>query len=325
MKRYSAAALLGSALVISCAVSAAPAGLVPPTADEDPTVPSVEIEAAGASRRVHLRSFGDSSLPALLVMPGSVSDLRAYLPFRAFADTRRVVLWDQRGQGLSERVGRDELSFEAMVEEIKAVKELVSPGAPVALVGHSWSAVFAAMYAAAHPEDVSGLVLMEPFGFTSAVMKEASSKVNLMTPGYLDMAWLSGFLPLADHDGLDFRMLGMLSSGVRPFFKDPENLPPWPVWRVGGLALLTWEAALYKNGAWDYDLTDGFAGYTGALLFVGSDYSFIGYDFQMERNAPEFPNAAVSSLLVGDSGHRMVTENWPALESGIRAFLEASE
>lgn len=257
-------------------------------------------------------------------MPGSLSDIQAYLPFNQFSDDFFVVLWDQRGQGLSERVGREELSFNSMVEEIAELKRIFSPSAPITLLGHSWSAVFAALYAGRYPNDVEKLVLMEPFGFSSKIMTQANAGVvNLMTPGYLDMAWFSTFMTLSDHERLDFRMRGMLTSGVRPFFKEPNKFPSWPVRRVGGLALLSWEAALFQNGRWEFDFSDEVARITAMVLLVGSEYSFIGYDFQKTWNEGLF-QAATSrrTIKIPDSGHRMITENWPDLHNGIRLFLK---
>ena len=299
--------------------------LVPPTVAEDPTLPRLHISVSGKTRSVHYRTFGDSSNQALFVMPGSLSDLTPYRVFEEFAESYFVVLWDQRGQGLSERVSREELSFEAMTEEIAQVKSLLSPNASISLLGHSWSAVFAALYAAKYPADVKRLILLEPFGFQSDSMKKANAgQLNLMTPGYLDMVWLSGIIPIRNHEELDFRMRGVNSSGVRPFFKDPRNLPAWPVKRVGGLALLTWEAALYVNGVWDYDLSSNFNAIQGDVLLVGSEYSFIGYSFQREFNAPLFTAARVHLFQLADSGHRMITENWLELKAGIQAFLNAT-
>ncbi len=309
-------------LLSSCSVQASPR-LVPPTVLEDASLPRVTVSVGGHDRLVHYRTYGDPSAPPVFVMPGSVSDMRAYLSFQALADQYYVILWDQRGQGLSERVDRDELSFEDMVEEIEAMRRLFTPDKKITLIGHSWSAVFAALYGATYPEALQHLVLIEPFGFTSEIMKALTSTVNLMTPGYLDMAWISEKVSATDHDSLDFRVRGMLTSGVRPFFKDPKHLPYWPVWRVGGLALLTWEGALYENGVWKYDLTDGFDRIGANILLVGSEYSFIGYDFQMRWNAPLFTGASsLRGLLIPDSGHRIITENWTALETGLRNFLE---
>ncbi len=44
-----------------------------------------------------MRSYGDSANPVLMIAPGSLSDIRAYMPFTVFQDRYFVVLWDMRG------------------------------------------------------------------------------------------------------------------------------------------------------------------------------------------------------------------------------------
>lgn len=315
-------ALVALTLLAGCQFDTPEGTLVPPTVTDDPRLPSVTVTVAGQPRRLHWRAYGDPASPVFLVLHGSLSDMRAYLPFRAFADRYRVIFWDAGGNGLSQRLERAQLSPGRMVEEIKAVKDLVSPGAPVTLLGHSWSADFAAMYAAQYPADVSQLILMEPFGLRDRFMDDVEGILDLTRRGYLDMAWSADTLTPSDHASLDFRMLGMLTAAVRNFFLDPDNPPPWPVWRVGGLALVTWEASLIgSDGTYHYDFTPGLAGFPGEVLLVGSSASPIGYRFQETHHLRLFPRAR--SLRIENSGHRMITEQWDALSAGVKAFLAA--
>lgn len=316
---------LGSVILVgSCSSLYLAHDLVPKTVDQDPSLPSITLNVGGRSRKIHVRTFGNPSNPKLFIMPGSLSDIRPYLPFQEFADNWFVVMWDQRGQGLSERVSREELSFEMMVEEIRQVKQVYAPSQQIYLLGHSWSANFAGLYTGTYPGDVARVVLMEPFGFKSESMQASQSAVNLWTPGYLDMSWIAHLGPSLNHAQLDFRTLAMLKSRVRDFFMDDENLPEWPVWRVGGYALFTWESALIKNGSWDYDLSKGMENFTGRVLFIGSLFSPIGSDFQQKWHLPLYPIASQASVYVlTNSGHRMITENWTDLKTAIRQFLEA--
>jgi pimeloyl-ACP methyl ester carboxylesterase len=322
------------ALTLACAFTAFPACampaadgsaktscLVPPTVAEDQNLPSIRITVAGRERKIHCRSYGDASNPVLLVAPGSLSDIRAYLPFRAFADKYRVVLWDLSGNGLSGRVCATELSFDSMVEEMHQVKLRFSPDSPVTVVGHSWSAAFAAMYCAKYPADTDQLVLMEPPGLKSEYMAAAQQILRLTSVEYCDMNVFQDSLAPTDHERLDFEMLAMLDSGVRDFFVDVNHRPVWPVWRVGGLALIVWERSLVNSsGAWQYDLTAGLGDYTNPVLIVGSSHSPIGYAFQERYTKPLFASARV--LHIEQSGHRMITEQWAQLESGLRGYLK---
>jgi len=293
--------------------------LVPPTVDQKPDLPALAIEVAGHQRLVHYQTFGDPENPALLIMHGSLSDICAYLPLQELQDKYFVVFWDQRGNGLSERVTEQELSYEAMVEEIHALKNHFSPDRPVTLMGHSWSADFVAMYLAEHPEAVDQAILMEPFGLKSDFMEAVSVPMNLTSKGYLDMMYSSKYMTPKDHETLDYQMLSVLRSGVRSYFCDKDHLPPWPVCRVGGFALIIWEKNLLNGAKYDYDFTRGLSAFSGEVLLVGSSCSPIGYAFQEEYHRPLFQHAQV--LNIENSGHRIVTEQYEALVNGLHNFL----
>ena len=320
---------LGPAIVVvlvfmSACSTEAQYPLVPATVAEDALLPSEEITVAGYTRSVHLRRYGNPSDPVMMVAPGSLSDIRAYAPFRAFTDAYYVVLWDMRGCGLSERVSSDELAIATMAEEMHQVKLLLSPDEPVTVVGHSWSASFAAIYCGIYPDDTAQAILIEPPGLSSDYMEGLNQVLNLTSVGYGDMNWFQASLAPADHEQLDFTMLAMLEAGVRDFFVDIENKPPWPIWRVGGLALLVWEReVLGSAGRWDFDHTAGLDVYPHTVLLVGSSHSPVGYEFQRDYNARAF--ASVELLYIDQSGHRMITEQWDALEAGLRGYLSAYE
>ena len=293
--------------------------LVPLTVDQNTKLTSLSIHVAGHQRLIHYKTFGDSSNPALFILHGSLSDMRAYLPLNEFQDKYFVVMWDQRGNGLSERVTEGELSYSAMVEEIQAVKNHFSPDRPITIMGHSWSAVFVAMYLGKHPAEVEQAILMEPLGLKAEFMENVDIPLNLTTEGYLDMMYSSKYMTPKDHETLDYQMLAVLRSGVRDYFCDIDNLPPWPVWRVGGYALIVWEKNLLKNNKPDYDFTYGLKLLPQEVLLVGSSCSPIGYEFQQKYHQPLFQHAQV--LRIENSGHRIVTEQYEALVEGLREFL----
>lgn len=312
-----AGGLMGTGCILD---TSTPGNLVPATAEENPDLPSARITVAGHERTVHVRTFGDPAAPELFVLPGSISDLRAYLPLECFADRYHVVMWDLRGNGLSERVTRDELAVGHVIEEIRAMKEIYSPGGPVTLMGHSWSAIFAARYAGVHPGDIDQLILMEPFGLKDEFMKEVGQALNLFTEGYLDMMYSRTYLTARDHETLDYAMLATLESGVRDFHCGDKPIPPWPIRRAGGFALIVWEASILSGTVYDYDFTEGLESLPREVLLVGSSCSPLGYRFQERYNATVFPDARV--LKIENAGHRIITEQFAVLRAGIQDYLE---
>ena len=90
----------------------------------------------------------------------SIWDDPAYAGFiERLASFSRVILWDKRGTGLSDRVSASALpTFENRMEDLTAVLEAVGSRRP-ALVGLSEGALLCALFAATYPERLSELVL----------------------------------------------------------------------------------------------------------------------------------------------------------------------
>jgi pimeloyl-ACP methyl ester carboxylesterase/DNA-binding CsgD family transcriptional regulator len=78
--------------------------------------------------------------------------------FRFFGDHFRLLRWDERGCGLTDRDVAD-LSFERWLDDIDAVVGASGLEEPFALLGISSGAAICAAYAARHPERVSRLLL----------------------------------------------------------------------------------------------------------------------------------------------------------------------
>jgi len=91
----------------------------------------------------------------------------AYVRFvERLAASFRVILWDKRGTGLSDRVAVDRLpTLEERMDDIRAV--LDAAGAErAAIAGMSEGSVLAALFGAAHPERTRALVLYGGWGCT---------------------------------------------------------------------------------------------------------------------------------------------------------------
>lgn len=312
--------VVASLRLFGCLDPGAPGALVPATVAEDPSLPSATVVVGGVERRLHLREEGDPERPTLLVLPGAACDMRAYLPLEALADDWHVVFFDLRGNGLSERVPAEELRFDGIPEEIEAVRAWLDGSRPVVLLGHSWSAAMAVMAAARSPDTIAGLVLVEPPALRPEDQAEVPLDIDVLSEEYLDLAWAAAQNGPTDHAWLDYKTLGILPRGVESFLCDPDDPPTWPVWRPGGLALVTWQREVLDGTHFRYDFAAGIDAWTGPTLFVATECSTLGRDFQEAVNLPLFPQAEL--LYVEDSGHRVPQEQPEALVAGLRAWLE---
>jgi pimeloyl-ACP methyl ester carboxylesterase len=128
---------------------------------------------------VHIayRVFGDGPRDIILV-PGTVSHVELYweLPINEYLLKRltafaRVIVFDKRGQGLSDRVA--EQSLEERVRDVLAVMNAAGSNRAT-VYGWSEGGQLSLMFSATHPERVSGLVLYGSY----ASMKNAPWAVS---------------------------------------------------------------------------------------------------------------------------------------------------
>ena len=102
----------------------------------------------------------DSAMP-LLLLHGLASASRIWdLTAPSLARDRRVIALDQRGHGQSDKpvTGYD---FATIVEDDFQAVSALGLGDRFAIAGHSWGANVALEFAAAHPERVAALILVD--------------------------------------------------------------------------------------------------------------------------------------------------------------------
>ena len=132
--------------------------------------PTAEGKAPADGVELRWHSYGEG--PPLLVLnggPGVSSMHFAGLAeqLSALGDGHRVVLFDQRGTGESAlaTVGAETVNVAAMVEDVEVLRRHLGIER-WAVLGHSWGGMYAMLYATAHPERVSHLLLSASGGAT---------------------------------------------------------------------------------------------------------------------------------------------------------------
>jgi proline iminopeptidase len=327
MVKVVCAALLSLALS-ACLSPTDPGSLVPPTADQDPALPQVALHVANRLRAVHRESYGDPSQPTLLFLHGSLGDFRALRPFQVLSDRYHVVFWDQRGNGLSERIGDDEYTWDSIVEEIQRIAELHSPNGKVTLVGHSFGAMYAALYASRRPDDVDQLVLLEPGGLNGTIFQATFSdivNVDLLAPGMNEMFWQDDMLAASSHEVMDYRALMLLLNGKQTnYYCDPEHPPHLPVWRPGAYVeylrgLRMGSGGGFSTPEFNFDFARSLDHFPRKVLFVAGTCSALGPDFQRRYNMPLFGSAELS--IIQGAGHRLFVERFDAVLDALKAYL----
>jgi proline iminopeptidase len=303
------------ALATGCASSGVDGLLVPATVLDDPDLPRFALEDG---RLVHLRTFGDPEDPVVIVLHGGPGgDHRDYLHLESLSDTSFVVLWDQRGTGLSERVPDDELDGPTYLADLDFLGQQLSPNRPFSLIGHSWGGAYATLYVQSHPDRVDQLVLAEPGALDGDAAREVNvAAVDFGDPGMQEYLNATDYL-LPDTDARADYFYVVALAGL----KDDVALLGYDFWRLGyraNLGINRWQGNF--DGSYTFDFTTGLDAFEPEVLFVaGTSEGRLGYDFQAEWHAPHFPS--VRFLHLPDATHSELLRLPESLDA-VRAYLE---
>jgi pimeloyl-ACP methyl ester carboxylesterase len=126
--------------------------------------------------RYHVREWGEPSAPKLFLLHGWM-DVSASFQFTvdAFARDWHVLAPDWRGFGLSQWAPAG-YWFPDYIADLDALLDLLSPGEPASVVGHSMGGNVAGLYAGIRPERVARLILAEGFGLPRTVPEQAPGR-----------------------------------------------------------------------------------------------------------------------------------------------------
>ncbi|HWL36631.1 MAG TPA: alpha/beta fold hydrolase [Frankiaceae bacterium] len=176
------------------------------------------------SHRLHLNCTGTGAPTVVLESGlGGSSPMWARVT-SGTARTTRVCAYDRAGTGWSDDAPRPQDGL-AVVDDLHRLLAVAGETGPYVLVGHSTGGVYAMTYAAQHPEQVAGMVLLDsasPRQFT--VLPEYATQYSMMTRLY-------GVLPTLTRLGASRLAPALFSNEVpgeagrhaRAFAADPRS------------------------------------------------------------------------------------------------------
>jgi pimeloyl-ACP methyl ester carboxylesterase len=123
--------------------------------------PTGRIVDIGGGTRLHLVDAGSGTPTVILEAGIAASSLSWTLVQPEVAKFARVASYDRAGLGWSDAAGEPR-AMERSGAELYALLEAASIPPPYILVGHSYGGLLVRAYAAMHPRDVAGLVLVDP-------------------------------------------------------------------------------------------------------------------------------------------------------------------
>ena len=155
------------------------------------------IELEGVGLRYELSGKGDRTLVLVHEMGGSLESWDDVVP--RFAASRRVLRYDTRGAGMSQKV-RGKLGIDTMADDIAALLDHIGIAGKVALAGIAVGGAIALHFAARHPERASAVAVGSPATGMApdrrAAALERVAKVEAAGMAFaVENAMLSGYAP----------------------------------------------------------------------------------------------------------------------------------
>lgn len=303
-----------------------PGRLVPRTADQDPAIPSISVNGA----LLHAQAFGpeDSTL-IICIHGGPGGDYRYMLNCISLASKGyRVVFYEQRGAGLSERFpgswyksqGTDAIN-RIFYDELKGIiahyKTAVSQ--KVVLLGQSWGAILATGFAGKYPDDVDGLIVAEPGGLkwddiVDYVKKSRS--FSLWGEALNDATYIDQFITgkKDQHEILDYKagLMGSVNAIVGDLGAEPGSYVPAYAYSRSGAVV---NAASFDIGQkLKPDFSTGIGNYTVKTLFIYSSNNNAYPDSWAAKISSVYPVKEIFKAQgVGHSGMIDQVSFWTAI------------
>lgn len=129
--------------------------------------------------RLFYKTVGSGPETLVAVHGGPGNSLTSILPdLEPLARNRRVIYYDQRGNGRSDLITDGEkLSITKHIEDLEAVRTHFKLD-KMTLLGNSWGGLLIGYYAAAHPDRVERLIFHSPAPPTIALLSEMQSEIQ---------------------------------------------------------------------------------------------------------------------------------------------------
>jgi proline iminopeptidase len=307
-------------------VLAATAVLSPGLAVSNTQTPVVIEGYADASDGVRLRfqRLGDSADP-LIVLHGGPGLTLEYLAddLSPLARERSVVFYDQRGTGRSTLVADPAaLDADRFADDLDAVRQHLGLER-VTLVGHSWGAGIAALYAMRHPDRVSRIVLVGPMPLRRSELDRSFAEIRTSrSPEEAERLLAARDAARADPGNAD-ACRRFYALWFRPFFADPADMTKSRGDFCAGSPEALRNAALGVGrhtmaSLGDFDWRDPLKRVSAPVLVLHGSRDPIPVSAAKEW-AAAFPNARL--LLLEDVGHFPYVEAPESFFPAVDAFL----
>jgi 3-oxoadipate enol-lactonase len=257
------------------------------------------IEANGVGLRCELSGSGDHTLVLVHEMGGSLESWDDVAP--RFAKSRRVLRYDTRGAGLSQKV-RGELTLDTMADDIAALLDHFGIAGKVALAGVAVGGAIALHFAARYKKRTSAVAVGSPATGIAAERRAAALErlARIEAAGMalaVEDSMLNGYAPELRGDIARFERFRTRWLG-----NDPSSYAT--IWRMLAAA----------------DMQDELARLACPVLVIGGSLDRVRPPPLAESVAKAIPGARYVEIR---TGHYMAVQTPDLLSESIDEFLRS--
>ena len=300
-----------------------PNNLIPATVDDDASIPAIEVN----NTRLHLETFGDPLNPVMIFLHGGpgTGDHRAFERMLKeydgykLTDEYFIIMYDQRGAGLSRRYGDmtaafnhaiPELTLANYLKDLEGIVEKFSPDDKIILFGNSWGGMHAIQYVNAHPDKVSGVILSEPGSFNADIENELTltiASTDLFAEPTNDIYWNHQNISPDNHEMLDYSFMNGFYNGLGADYYHFSETDLLPIFRFGAIASvndLGSDGMTGEEETYTFDFTTNLSQFTEKVLFINGDLNEVLTPEYQEKNRAFLPNSEMK-IIIG-TGHDLI-------------------
>jgi proline iminopeptidase len=260
-----------------------------------------------------------SGEPIVVLHGGPGFDHRQFLPYIwQLADDYKIILFDQRGTGLSSGpVNAESISIDNFIADIEAVRTAFNID-KMNLLGHSWGGILAMHYGIQHPEQLRSLILCSTAASVDSFGEMRANYENARLPE--DVQMLEEMYSSDDYQNGDPQAIERFwRVYFKPYFADPE--------RVAGLDL-HFEKNTIENGTavarfmmesvGEFDLHEDLAVIRCPTLVLHGDSDPMPVTYA-ERIRDSISGSRL--VIAENSGHWLFVDATETFSASIHAFL----
>lgn len=172
---------------------------------------------------LYTKTLGEGE-PLLVLHGGPGFDHRQFLPYIwELARGHQVILYDQRGTGLSEGpVDSTTMTLDTFIDDIEAVRRAFGIER-LNLLGHSWGGTLAMYYALRHPEHLRSLILCSTAATSESSTTMQAANEAARVPGDYDKL-VEIYRSEAYQAGDPQTVTGFWRLYFKPYFKDQSQV-----------------------------------------------------------------------------------------------------